>query len=223
MVLVTTFNCGATSDCESGINGGYIELDTTQALKDVENALRDFIAYRLEKAFGEDWVKQCGVTPERVEKWYVRKKAEEQRQKTGTIEERLLYYADFYDLKTILKKHWAQYFSMVFDEWKTTEVWLSELEKLRDPEAHRRELLPHQHHLVLGISGEIRTCITRFKSSQETGESYFPRIESVRDSIGTIWTYGMPSPHSTGKNIYPGDIIDFVITASDPLNEPLFY
>jgi hypothetical protein len=103
------------------------------------------------------------------------------------------------------------------------EVWLNELGKLRDPDAHRRELLPHQKHLAIGISGEIRTRITRFKSSQETGESYFPRIESVRDSLGTIWTYGSPSIILTRKNVFPGDTIDFVVTASDPLDEPLLY
>lgn len=58
------------------------------------------------------------------------------------------------------------------------EVFLTELEKLRDPEAHRRELMPHQKALAYGISGEIRTQITRFRSEQDTGESYFPRIES---------------------------------------------
>ena len=32
------------------------------------------------------------------------------------------------------------------------EVWLNELEALRDADAHRRELLPHQKHLALGRS-----------------------------------------------------------------------
>jgi len=94
--------------------GGYISLDATQALRDVENALRDFIAHTLEKAFGVEWEKQCGVSTERHERWHERQKTEAQRQKTGVIEERLLYYADFYDLKPILKKHWSQHFSMVF-------------------------------------------------------------------------------------------------------------
>ena len=51
-----------------------------------------------------------------------------------------MYYADFYDLRTILKK-WAGEFSNALGDWKTIEVWLTELEKLRDPDAHRRELL----------------------------------------------------------------------------------
>jgi hypothetical protein len=44
------------------------------------------------------------------------------------------------------------------------DVFVSELGKLRDPDAHRRELLPHQKHLVYGIAGEVRTRITRYAS-----------------------------------------------------------
>ena len=69
------------------------------------------------------------------------------------MEERLIYYADFYDLKTILKKNWDTSFADALGDWKTFDVWLTELEKLRDPDAHRRELLPHQKSLIIGISG----------------------------------------------------------------------
>jgi hypothetical protein len=194
-------------------------LDATQALREAENALRDFIGDSLERALGAGWEEQCGVTEERLVKWRERRQVEEKRQQTGVTEVRLLYYADFYDLKTILKKHWSQHFAAALGEWKTMEVWLSELEKLRDPDAHRRELLPHQHSLALGISGEIRTRIARFRSAQDTGESAFPRIESVRDSLGTIWTRGNFIVKGTGKTVRPGETVDFVITASDPLDE----
>jgi len=42
--------------------------DITQALKDTENALRDFIAVILEKTLGKDWIDSCGVSSDRVEK-----------------------------------------------------------------------------------------------------------------------------------------------------------
>lgn len=106
------------------------------------------------------------------------------------------------------------------------EVWLSALERLRDPDAHRRELLPHQKHLALGIEGEIRNRLVRFRSEQETAEDYFPRIESVRDGLGNIWTpdVNMVSRfHSTDMNLRPGDTVEFVITARDPLDGRLEY
>jgi hypothetical protein len=84
--------------------------------------------------------------------------------------------------------------------------------------------LPHQKHRILGLSGEIRTRITKFRSIQETPEAYFPRIESVRDNLGNIWVYGTEVPAIITPTILrPGDIIDIVMTASDPLSEELDY
>jgi hypothetical protein len=199
-------------------------MDITQELRDTENALRDFIATVLTEKLGDNWVDQCGVSAERVQKWRERKAAEEKRQEAGVVEERLLYYADFYDIKTILKKHWS-HFSVALGELRSMEVYLSDLERLRDPDAHRRELLPHQKHLISGIGGEIRTRLVRFRSKQETAADYFPRIESARDSLGNIWTPECRRGKyvSTGLNLRPGDRLDFVVTASDPLGQELEY
>ena len=180
----------------------------------------------LSQSLGSDWVQQSGVSPERLEKWRERKATEEKRQESGAVEERLIYYADLYDLKTILKKNWSTEFSTAFGDWKTFEVWLTEIERLRDPDAHRRELLPHQKHLALGISGEIRTRIVRYRSRKETSEDCFPRIESARDSLGNIWVHsGEYSIKGvvTKSKLRPGDTIDFVVTASDPEDLPLEY
>jgi hypothetical protein len=201
-------------------------VDITQELRDTENALRDFISSLLSHELGSEWIDQSGVSADRVSRWRERKASEEKRQETGVVEERLLYYADFYDLKTILKKHWGR-FTPTFGDWKTMEVYLSALEGLRDPDAHRRELLPHQKHLVLGIGGEIRTRIVRFRSKQETAEDYFPRFESVRDSVGNIWVPGAPNSnlrYVRGEQLLrPGDVLDFVATATDPMGGPIEY
>jgi len=200
-------------------------LDITQELRDTENALRDFIASVLASILGDQWIEQLGVSEDRLSRWRERKAVEEKRQQTGVVEERLLYYADFYDLKTILKKHWP-HFSAALGDWKTMEVYLATLETLRDPDAHRRELLPHQKHLILGIGGEIRTCIVRYRSKQETAEDYFPRFESIRDSLGSIWVPGGSNYLKyvvTGHVLRPGDSVDFVCTATDPLGELVEY
>ena len=80
-------------------------MDVTQALRDTENSLRDFIAATLERSLGREWLDSCGVTPDRIAKWRERKSEEDRRQEAGVVDERLLYYADFYDLKTMLKKN----------------------------------------------------------------------------------------------------------------------
>ena len=197
-------------------------MDVTQALKDTENALRDFISFVLSKTFGTDWESKCGVSPDRCEKWEKRKTAEAARQESGAVDERLIYYADFYDIKTILQKQW-KHFSPALGDWKTIEVMLSELEKLRDPDAHRRELLPHQKNLALGICGEIRTKIARYRSKQETSESYYPTIEFIADNMGNNWKSGQNKQVFTGLTLMPGTELQFVVTASDPLGERLEY
>ena len=198
--------------------------DISQALRDAENALRDFIASELSRLFGASWEDGSGVSPERLAKWRERKAVEAKRQESGVVDERLIYYADFYDLRTILKKHWSEVFSSALGDWKTIDVYLAELEKLRDPDAHRRELLPHQKQLALGISGEIRTRIVRYRSKRDTSDDVFPRIESARDSLGNMWI-----PDNSGLDVWTkmtlrvGDQVQFVVTARDPEDAPLEY
>lgn len=198
-------------------------MDVSQALKDAENSLRDFIASTLTSSMGDDWINSVGIAPEKIDKWKTRKTEEEKKQRTGVAEERLIYYADFYDLQTILKKRWSQDFQAVFVKWKELEVWLDALNNLRDAEAHRRELLPHQKHLILGVSGEIRSMIVRYRSKMDTGDDYFPRIESARDSLGHMATEASAGTVYTEATIRVGDQLDFVITASDPQGEELEY
>jgi len=200
-------------------------MDVTQALRDAENALREFISLTLSQKLGTDWIGACGVSEDRVTKWRERKESELKRQPSGVVEERLIYYADFFDLKTILKRHWGDAFSEALGEWRTFEVYLSELEKLRDPDAHRRELLPHQKHLVIGISGEIRNRIVRHRSKMETSEDCFPRFESARDSLGNIWVPEISRRKVviTNATLRPGDTVEFVVTATDPEDAPLEY
>jgi hypothetical protein len=201
---------------------GLEHVDVTQALKDAENSLRDFIAVVLRDKLGEEWVENCGVSSDRLAKWEERRTAEEKRQKFGVVEPRLIYYADFYDLPTILRKHWSGPFSEALGDLKTMEVWLNELSRFRDPDAHRRELLPHQKHLIYGIAGEIRNRLVRYRSKRETSEDYYPRIESVRDSLGNtcIQAYQLVE---TGMRVRVADVIEYVITATDPMGEPLQY
>jgi hypothetical protein len=83
--------------------------------------------------------------------------------------------------------------------------------------------MPHQKHLIVGISGEIRNRLIRYRSKQETGEDYYPRLESVSDNFGNFWSSGIKNGDNlfTQTKLRPGDILEFTITARDPLGEPL--
>lgn len=192
--------------------------DYSSALKAVENTLRDFIQEVLSKNLGERWVEQCGVTPERIGKWKQRQGDEERKIRGRGVEKRLLYYADFYDLPVIMKKHWTL-FEPCFGKWKHMEVYLDKLEDFRNPEAHRRELFPHEIYLILGITGEIRTAVTNFRSQQKPEDEFFPRFEQVTDSFGNVVTTDDRTVE-TGLILHPGDEVDFLATAWDPRGEP---
>ncbi len=117
-------------------------IDVTQSLKDTENALRDFIASILANALGPDWLDTCGVHPKRREAWLKNRQIETERQAGGAVEPRLIYYAGFGDLELIIEKNW-DHFAPALGDLPTIKMYLRELKKLRDPDAHRRELLPH--------------------------------------------------------------------------------
>ena len=183
--------------------------------------MRDFIEETLKKEYGDEWIEHCGVTEERVEIWKDRQEQERKRQRTSSIDERLLYYADFYDLKPILRKNWSL-FEPCFGKLKRFDVYLDTLEIYRNPEAHRRALLPYQKSLIEGISGDIRTSITLYKSQQAPENEFFPRIEYVRDSLGNVATSD-DKIVITNRMLRPGDEITFMVEAWDPYGEPLEY
>lgn len=196
-------------------------MNATEALRDAENSLRDFMAERLAAAYGNDWVEKLGVKPEKLTKWRERLEEERKKMRGAGIEERLLYYADFYDIAPLIRNHWVHFSDALLD-LKTIEMWLGELEKYRDADAHRRPLFDYQKHLIVGISGDIRSRIVRYRSKMEKTEDYFPRIDSVRESLGRVWK-PMSFVGMTPTIVRVGDIVEFVVAATDPTGADLQY
>lgn len=204
-------------------NSGYLEVDdVNQVLFETENSLRDFIERILRKQFGEDWLVKSGINKEHVDEWRKRKAEESKRQRIGPASENLIYYAELSDLRKIINKNWDPFFRSVFDNKKEFEVYFDKLEAFRITDAHRRELLPHQKQLLIGIAGEMRTRIIRSRNQMDRLDSIFPRIELVRDSLGNKSDGGM-TICSTDIELTPGDVLDYVVTAYDPEGLPLEY
>lgn len=200
-------------------------MDTSQELRNAENSIRDFVVEVLSRKYGGDIESHFGVSDVRIEKWKERKTIEEKRFSSTSIEERLIYYADFYDLKTIIKKNWGDCDELrdAFNNLKKIEFYLDELDKFRNPDAHRRDFLPHQEKLIAGICGELRSNIVNYRSNMETGDGYFPRIEFVRDNLGNSWKPGQGKNVNTKQTLRVGDVIEFLVTAIDPEDLPLKY
>lgn len=195
-------------------------MDASTSLRDAENALRDFAEEILVEKFGDEWAEKSGAAPDRVQKWKDRRTEEAKKLTAGNVDPRLLYYSDSYDLKTIIVKHW-ELFKPCFGDKKTMEIFLDKMENFRNPDAHRRRLLPAQEQLLHGISGEIRNAITNYRSKQAPKDEFFPRIEYAQDSFGNVCKGG--DAVDTERTLRPGDVVSFSITAWDPMEGTLEY
>ena len=196
-------------------------MEPKEAINAVEIVLRDLIERVLSDEFGPDWIEHCG-TAERVQGWRDRH-TEESKRRDGTVtEDRLLYYSEFPDLRTIIAKHW-ELFKRCFGEKKTFEVYMGRLEAFRNPEMHSRALLPFERALVAGMTGEIRNKVTLYRGGSDEPERYFARIEQVRDSFGNVATPSGQRFFVTkfgGITLHPADVVSFEGSAWDPETRP---
>lgn len=192
----------------------------------VENSLRDLIADVLHDTYGDEWEEHLGVSDERLDRWRERREVQRKQAVGGVVEERLLYYADFHDIWTILKKKW-ELFSDCFRSKKRIEVYLDRLGELRNPDAHNRTAMPFEEHLAEGMSGELRQAITVFRNSGGGGPEpeHFCRIEEVRDSFNHRVT-GLASGHHMVDTrdmvtLRPGERVELRGSGIDPADRPL--
>lgn len=135
------------------------------------------------------------------------------------LEENLLYYSDFYDLYAIINKNWIL-FKDIFKDKKEIEYQLNLLESFRNPNAHNRELLNHQKHLLIGIVGEIKLCIMRYKGDKEKVNTYFPEIEAININGKII---KQPAHNQLKTLLRKGDMIEITIYAVVPPNQKVYY
>ena len=91
-------------------------MDISDAMKGAENAVRDIVTYLLAKKYGVDWPVHSGVSKARIEGWY--SKQAEEKKRIGRADPRIIYYADFFDLQTLVAKSWDHGLCEVFKKQK---------------------------------------------------------------------------------------------------------
>lgn len=194
------------------------KIDINKALEDIENFLRKNIMYILKNKYGNDWEKHLGVSSERLAKWEERAEEEKKRLNGNVIENRKIFYSDFFDLKTIIINNW-EIFNNCFENKKILEYQLSQLESFRNPNAHNRDLLDYQKHLLIGYIGEIKLGIMKYRGNIEKQSTFFPEYDSLNIN-GIKYTNVMISL----KQIYrPGDQIDIAAYVTAPNTQKLYY
>ena len=199
-------------------------MDIRQTLFDTQSTLRDFIDLILQNNIGQDWMlNSSGLSEKRLKQLEGRKAFFDEKRTAIQEENSLLNYTEFIDLRTILQRHWEGDFELAFGDWETISTYLNVLARYFDPDSHNRNLLTHQKHLILGISGAIRNRIALYRSWKEKGKRGFPVIESVRDNFGNLWVPGKPKKIRTDLTLTVDDLLEFVVTANDPEDADLEY
>ena len=67
------------------------------------------------------------------------------------------------------------------------------------------------------------TKISRARSLKEVGNPGYPRLNAVKDSFGNLWSAGSPKRVKTNMTLRDGDLLEFVISATDPEENDLQY
>lgn len=184
-----------------------------------ENTLRTIIILVL----GDKDDATFGVTPDRILIWREKRETENKKKKDIQIENRLIYYSDFYDLQTILNKNWEKFKPILIDK-KRFEVFNSEIENYRNNIAHGREVLSFQMKIMEGIIGDLKNQLVLYHSKNTNPDDFFIKILRVSDSLGHMWEKSQMFDSVITKSILKvGDKIEFFVDAFDPKGREIEY
>jgi hypothetical protein len=122
-------------------------MEATGQIHELERSLRALITKKLEAKYGNSWEKSCGVSDNRLSNW--------EKKRGDKTEIGLIYYSDFYDLRTIIDKNWEKFFASSFGDKKKTDVFLLQLESSRNTLAHTRTMTKEEAMLCIGICSNL--------------------------------------------------------------------
>lgn len=182
---------------------------------DYENTLRLLIITKL----GDDDNASYKVSDERISKWKEKREIELKKYKGILSENRIIYYSDFYDLKTIIFKNW-EIFLPILKNKKRFEIFHDEIEIFRNSVAHGRNLTLSQEYLLKGITSDLKNEITIYHNKDEMKDDFFIEIIRVTDNLGNTWSRSTPKPMPI---LRVGDNYELTIEANDPKDRKILY
>ena len=137
--------------------------NTKNCIIETERQLRDVVSTILSQKYGPAWYKSHGFSREELDNLEQCRNDEQKKFPHQKVSDRILDYSYIIDLKKILENNW-ELFKHVFHSKNRTMVLLDSLQDIRNPELHGRPvLLPHQHHLCLGICGELILAVENWR------------------------------------------------------------
>jgi hypothetical protein len=194
-------------------------VSANESIAAAEVDLRGLIREVLSTRYGESWLDQAGLSSDSIAHASGRLDAERKRRPGTRVSEETIDYLQFYELKTIIEKHWEMFRPILGPKLGEFRTYFDRLNDLRDADAHNRVLLPFERDLVSGIAGEIRNRITIFRSEMGPKREYYPRIESVVDNFGTAYDFAAeayPGPVYSDLELTVGTTVEFDCAGWDP-------
>lgn len=195
-------------------------MEPAAALETLETALRTIVR----EVLGDDWIKHISDPVPLHE----RQVAERNKRDGLLTSEDLLAFTMLYQLHGVILKNWES-FKPVFDDKPRFQVWMKEVDHVRDAIAHSRPLSPHERDLISGISGQVRNLITLYRTNKMPMQNYYPLIEYVRDSFGTdgyesnssMDGYQIPWDHQASLRLDVSMPVSFECRGTDPRGRAL--
>ncbi|MBN2788031.1 MAG: hypothetical protein JXQ69_06885 [Paludibacteraceae bacterium] len=181
-----------------------------------ENTLRRLI----NQVIGSKDESNFKVTEERILKWKEKRETEKKKYNGVLLEDRIIYYSDFYDLETIIIKNW-DLFSPILINKKRFEIFFSEIEDYRNTFAHGRSLMLSQELLIEGITKDLKNLITIYYNRNKMKEDFFIEIIKISDSLGNIWRDKIEP--QTEPILRVGDDYEVLVEANDPKDRAIEY
>ncbi|WP_299326185.1 hypothetical protein [uncultured Maribacter sp.] len=183
-----------------------------------ENTLRKLIIELI--GFSDDT--EYKISKDRVDKWKEKREIEKKKNKGILLEPKLIYYSDFYDLKTIIEKNW-ELFKPVLEDKKRFLVFFKEIEQFRNTLAHGRKLIFSQESLLNGIVMDLQNTLTIYHNRIEMKDDYFIQIGLITDSLGNSWGKSMFKKSKVTPVLKVGDEYEINIEANDPKDREIVY
>jgi len=190
-------------------------VDPTQSIAIIETDLRELARAVLSEVHGPGWLEEA-FDSDAIGELRGRLEEERKRRAPVAVPEDLLSYTHIYELRKMIEKEWAL-FAPSLGERREFSVFIDKVEDYRNAPAHSRELLAHERSLLEGIAGDIRSRVTKYRSTRAPDASYYPVVEWVRDSFGnTNDGTSMLGMLDTELRLRPGVVLTFDCRGWDP-------
>lgn len=161
------------------------------------------------------------VSEDLKKKWFEKRKLQKEENDGFLKEKRIIFYADLFDLKTIIEKNW-DVFAPIFKNKERFLVFFNEVYQLKNTINLGKELTKSQLELLSGITTDLKNSYTKFSNKKNSRSEYFININSVSDNLGTTWE------KSTLQEIKKpvlkvGDEYELLVNANDPKDREIEY